>query len=97
MTREAVKKRRSCVPTPRTVLVAAFPYYAGERGGNLSIYARGLDYHTVVTRRLNTICDFLKEKYENQPVFGPPPTTPPCRNGRRPGGAVWACGGGTAW
>ena len=62
---DALEKVETLCPRPRTVLAAAFPYFAGERPGNLSLYARGLDYHTVVTRRLNTVCDFLKEKYEN--------------------------------
>ena len=57
MTVEAVQKAEQLCPGPKTVLVAAFPYYAGERAGNLSLYARGLDYHTVVTGRLNTICN----------------------------------------
>ncbi|MBM6723687.1 DUF1730 domain-containing protein [Pseudoflavonifractor phocaeensis] len=89
MTREAVEKAEELCPNPRTVLVAAFPYYAGERGGNLSLYARGLDYHTVVTRRLNTICDFLKEKYENSRFLPAADNSPlPERQ------AAWRCGVG---
>ena len=89
MTREAVEKAEQLCPNPRTVLVAAFPYYAGERGGNLSLYARGLDYHTVVTQRLNTICDFLKEKYENGRFLPAADNSPlPERQ------AAWRCGVG---
>lgn len=56
-------------PDPRTVLVAAFPYYAGGAPGNLSLYARGADYHQVVTAHLNTVCNFLKQLYENCTFF----------------------------
>lgn len=48
---------------PRSVLVAAFPYFSGEAPGNLSLYARGEDYHRVLTRRLKTVCNFLSENY----------------------------------
>lgn len=48
---------------PAAVLVAAFPYFAGETAGNLSVYARGQDYHAVLRQRLSTICDFLLLKY----------------------------------
>lgn len=54
---------------PRMVLTAAFPYYAGDRPGNLSLYARGEDYHRVVTRRLDTICDLLRKEYPEESFF----------------------------
>lgn len=53
-------------PAPKTVLVAAFPYYAGEAEGNLSLYARGEDYHRVLRRRLTPVCDFLSEQYPGE-------------------------------
>ena len=62
----AREKVETLCPAPETVLVAAFPYYAGERPGNLSLYARGEDYHRVVTRRLNTACDALRRKYPGE-------------------------------
>ena len=89
MTAEAVQKAEELCPNPKTVLVAAFPYYAGEREGNLSLYARGLDYHTVVTSRLNTICNFLSEKYENSRFLPGADNSPlPERQ------AAWRCGVG---
>ena len=96
MTAEAVQKAEELCPNPKTVLVAAFPYYAGEREGNLSLYARGLDYHTVVTGRLNTICNFLSEKYENSRFLPGADNSPlPERQ------AAWRCGvglrGKTGW
>lgn len=45
---------------PKSVLVAAFPYYAGESEGNLSLYARGRDYHRVVTKRLTIAAQGLQ-------------------------------------
>ena len=62
---------RACqtCPNPRTVLVAAFPYYAGRAPGNLSLYARGADYHQVVTARLNTVCNYLRGLYKKSTFF----------------------------
>lgn len=70
MSPAARAKAEKVCPDPAVVLVAAFPYYAGERPGNLSLYARGADYHTAVTARMNTVCDFLKKNYKNK-VFLP--------------------------
>lgn len=89
MTPEAMAKAEQLCPNPRTVLVAAFPYYAGERPGNLSLYARGRDYHQVVTARLNTICDNLREKYQNG-VFLPTADNSPLPERQ----AAWRCGMG---
>lgn len=50
-------------PNPKTVLIAAFPYYSGEREGNLSLYARGQDYHSVVTGLLTQVVDELQANY----------------------------------
>lgn len=52
-------------PNAQTVLVGAFPYYAGEEPGNLSLYCRGEDYHRVLKRRLDGICAVLQERYPN--------------------------------
>ena len=66
---DALEKVETLCPRPRTVLAAAFPYYAGERPGNLSLYARGEDYHAVVVRRLNTVCEALAEQYPGESFF----------------------------
>lgn len=66
----AAREKAGCLlPNPTTVLVAAFPYFTGETEGNLSVYARGSDYHTVLRERLNTICDFLLEEYDSYTFF----------------------------
>lgn len=66
---DALEKVETLCPRPRTVLAAAFPYFAGERPGNLSLYARGEDYHAVVVRRLNTVCEALAEQYPGESFF----------------------------
>lgn len=63
LTKETGAKLQALCPGAATVLVAAFPYYAGEAPGNLSLYCRGEDYHQVVTRRLALVCDALREEY----------------------------------
>ena len=50
-------------PGARTVLVAAFPYYAGAAPGNLSLYCRGEDYHRVLHRRLAPVCQALAQRH----------------------------------
>ena len=69
MAPEAVARAEALCPSPKTVLAAAFPYYAGDRPGNLSLYARGADYHGVITRRLNTVCELLREKYPEDTFY----------------------------
>ncbi len=46
----------------KTIIVCAFAYYAGETEGNISLYARGKDYHKVAKEKLNKICEFLSKK-----------------------------------
>ena len=50
-------------PNPGGVFVAAFPYFAGNGPGNLSLYCRGEDYHHVVRRRLETVCQALRDSH----------------------------------
>ena len=86
---EALEKVEALCPRPKTVLAAAFPYYAGERPGNLSLYARGEDYHTVVVRRLNTVCEALAEQYPGESFFPSADNSPlPEREAACPAGAM---------
>ena len=57
----AREKIETLCPGAATVLVAAFPYYAGDTPGNLSLYCRGEDYHQVLTRRLEQVCQLLRD------------------------------------
>ena len=68
MTEGARARAGDLCPQPATVLIAAFPYYAGDRPGNLSLYARGEDYHRVLLRRLAPVCDFIRKQYPEEPV-----------------------------
>ena len=63
LTRDAADRLETLCPGARTVLVAAFPYYAGTRPGNLALYCRGEDYHLVLRRRLEQVCQALRERY----------------------------------
>ena len=60
---EAREKIQALCPQAVTVFVAAFPYYAGDAPGNLSLYCRGEDYHQALSRRLETVCAALGKKY----------------------------------
>lgn len=44
-----------------TKIVALFPYYVPNEDGNLSMYARGRDYHQVAEEKLKKICGFLEQ------------------------------------
>lgn len=59
----ACEKVHPLCPEPRSVLVAAFSYYVGVYPGNLSLYARGRDYHLVLTEKLTAICHTLSGYY----------------------------------
>lgn len=66
MGEDAQKKAQLLVPNPTAVLVAAFPYFTGDTAGNLSVYARGADYHQVLKTRLDGVCDVLRLQYPGQ-------------------------------
>lgn len=66
--REKEKIEALC-PNAKTVLVGAFPYYAGDTPGNLSLYARGEDYHRVLLRRLGGVCIALEKRYPGHIFF----------------------------
>lgn len=44
----------------RSIVVVLFPYYAGDKKGNLSLYCRGLDYHVVTKQRLEPVAKALQ-------------------------------------
>lgn len=47
-------------------IVCLFPYFAQNAPGNISLYARGLDYHTVVIDYLEKLCKFLNKETNGQ-------------------------------
>lgn len=69
-------KAEELVPNPAAVLVAAFPYFTGQTKGNLSLYARGADYHAILRQRLNTICDYLLAQYPEYLFFASADNSP---------------------
>lgn len=60
---ELAPKLEALCPGAKTILVGAFPYYAGDTPGNLSLYCRGEDYHLVLGRRLQTVVDPLVQQH----------------------------------
>ena len=60
---ELALKLEALCPGAKTILVGAFPYYAGDTPGNLSLYCRGEDYHLVLGRRLQTVVDGLAQQH----------------------------------
>ena len=46
----------------RCVVTALFPYYAGEENGNLSLYCRGLDYHSVIRTYFDRLLAYLRRE-----------------------------------
>jgi epoxyqueuosine reductase len=49
----AQRQAETAVPDAQGLIIAAFPYYAGQSPGNLSLYTRGEDYHRALMRRLD--------------------------------------------
>jgi len=43
----------------KCVIIAAFPYFNGISDGNISLYARGEDYHRVITKILYGLTEIL--------------------------------------
>lgn len=62
---EARQKAETLCPHPAGVFVAAFPYFTNSHPGtgNLSLYARGEDYHRVLLRRLTWAAEQLAQRY----------------------------------
>jgi len=50
--RQLVSAEQLC-PGCQSVQLYVFPYYAGDAVGNLSLYCRGADYHSVITAYLD--------------------------------------------
>lgn len=64
--RMAEEKRRAALgdlPGLKGLIAMVFPYYAGDLPGNLSLYARGEDYHKVLGRAMEEFCRLAAESY----------------------------------
>lgn len=51
------------VPEAKSIIMCAFNYFSGRTPGNVSKYARGLDYHTVVKEKLAALCARLEADF----------------------------------
>ena len=63
MSRENIEKANAAQPGLRGLICEAFPYFCGREEGNVSLYARGEDYHKTVIKRLSERCGELKKEY----------------------------------
>lgn len=62
------KRTKPCLTleNAKSIIVCLFPYHNGDKAeGNISVYARIPDYHTVVLKYLDKICKFIKNKKES--------------------------------
>ena len=53
----------------KSIIVCAFGYYAGDEPGNISRYARGMDYHKVAREKMESVCTFLREQGNKAEAF----------------------------
>jgi epoxyqueuosine reductase QueG len=44
----------------KSAIVCLFPYFTGFEEGNLSLYARSIDYHLVIKNKLSMLCEFIR-------------------------------------
>lgn len=63
MTPPARSQALEQVPGLAALLCCVFPYFRGLEPGNLSLYARGLDYHEVARDRLGRACRQLEQLF----------------------------------
>ena len=63
MSQNAIDKAYQLMPGLKGVLAYVFPYLADRADGNVSLYARGMDYHIVVKNELTRLCDELNKQY----------------------------------
>ncbi len=63
MSPENAERAKKDLPSLRGLICRAFPYFCGRTEGNISLYARGEDYHKTVVARLRDECAALLEEY----------------------------------
>lgn len=66
MNAEQLRQAEELLSGYKGLICAVFPYFAGYTEGNLSLYARGQDYHTVVKGRLERAAEWLRQEYDQQ-------------------------------
>lgn len=50
----------------RSIVVALFPYYCGQKRGEVSRYAAGADYHGVAGEMLSKAAELLRRRFPNR-------------------------------
>ena len=90
----ALARAEALCPAPAGIYVAAFPYFPGEAPGNLSLYARGEDYHVAVARRLDRVCAALRPAHPGR-CFAPLVDNSPLPSSSAQPWLDWAFGAGT--
>lgn len=43
----------------KSAIVCLFPYFRGHEEGNLSLYARSIDYHIIIKEKLSAVCNYI--------------------------------------
>lgn len=62
MTEAQRQQAEALLPGYTGLFCAVFPYFAGHAAGNLSLYARGQDYHGVIKTRLEQAAVWLRRE-----------------------------------
>ncbi len=65
MTEENLTRARQELPGLKGVIACVFPYLCDRSEGNVSLYARGEDYHSAVRRELERRIEELRREYPN--------------------------------
>ncbi|MBO7275618.1 MAG: DUF1730 domain-containing protein [Clostridia bacterium] len=63
MTEDNFARAQQALPGLKGVIACVFPYLCDRSEGNISLYARGEDYHSVVKRELEQRIGELKSEY----------------------------------
>jgi len=54
------------MPNVKSIIVCLFPYYVGTfEGANLSKYVYSFDYHIIIKKKLEIICEYLNKNIED--------------------------------
>ena len=61
-----------CIHEKKTAVCCLFPYYVSDsKNANISMYARGVDYHVLAKEKLSTLLSPFTENFEIRVDIGP--------------------------
>lgn len=66
----------SMLKDAKSAIMCVFNYYTPKPNGNIALFARGIDYHKVVSDRLNKLIKYLSKNYENERFYSFCDTSP---------------------